>query len=124
MRDGIVILVILSLIIAGSMWTHKYYETTLNEFEEKLGELENSINDEENKTDKVKEVENKWINRENILIMFQTHDAIDEIEKDLYECFHYYMIAEDEDFNLARKNVLRGIEDLIKREKLTIVNLF
>lgn len=124
MRDIIVVLVILGLIIGGSIWTHNYYETTMNEFDEKLNNLVESIDNQTNKEEKIKEIEEYWKGKEDVLIIFQEHDAIDEIETHLYECFHYYRINEKDHFDLSKAGLMKEIEDLVKREHLTLVNLF
>lgn len=124
MRDIFVILVILGLIIGGSFWAHAFYEKTRDELGVKLKALEETIEIDENREEKIKEVENFWKSKEDILIIFQEHDAIDDIENHLYECFHYYRINEKDHFDLAKEGVMRGIEDLVKREHLTLVNLF
>ena len=51
-----VILVILSLIVGGSIWTHRYYENTKNEFENKLKILEDTIDDENNKEKNIQNI--------------------------------------------------------------------
>ena len=124
MRDFIIVFTILALIVGGSFWTHSYYENTMNEFGEKLDNLVNTIELERNKEEKIKVVEDFWKNKENILIIFQEHELIDDIENDLYECFHYYRINEKDHFDLAKANVLKKMEDLVKREHLILVNIF
>lgn len=124
MRDAIVVFTILALIVGGSLWTHSFYEATKNEFDKKLNILSESLDSQVDKDSKIEDIENFWKSKENILIIFQEHDAIDEIERSLYECFHYYKISEKDHFDLAKANVIKGMEDLVKREHLTLVNLF
>ena len=124
MRDIFIVIGILGIIIGGSMWTHGFYEKTKNELEGKLNILAKTIEIEDDKEEKIKDAENFWKRNEDILIIFQEHDAIDDIENHLYECFHYYRINEKDHFELAKSNVLKGMEDLVKREHLTLVNLF
>lgn len=92
--------------------------------EEKLNSLSESIDLETNKKEKIEEVENYWKSKEDILIIFQEHDAIDEIEEHLYECIHYFKIEDEEQFELSKILLLKKMEDLVKREHLEIVNLF
>lgn len=124
MRDIFVIVTILIMIIGGSVWTHNFYENTKNEFKEKLNSLDQTIDLEQDKEEKIKEIEEFWKSKEDILIIFQEHDAIDDIEASLYECFHYYRITEKDHFELSKANFIKGLDDLIKRENLTLVNLF
>ena len=124
MRDLIVVVVILGLVVGGSFWTHGFYEKTRDEFDEKLNTLSETIETEVDKEGKIKEVENFWKSKEDILIVFQEHDTIDDIENHLYECFHYYRINEKEHFDLSKAGVMKGMDDLVKREHLTLVNLF
>ena len=124
MRDIFVVIGILAMIIGGSFWTHGFYESTRNELDEKLESLAQTIDTEMNKEDKIKEIEEFWKSKEDILIVFQDHDSIDDIENHLYECFHYYRINEKDHFDLSRSSLMKGMEDLVKREHLTLVNLF
>lgn len=124
MRDIFVVIAIFALIVGGSMWTYNFYEDTKNEFDEKLNGLVQTIDSETNKEKKIKEIEEYWKSKEDILIIFQEHDAIDDIEKSLYECFQYYRSNEKDHFEVSKANFIRGMEDLTKREKLTLVNIF
>ena len=47
----------------------------------------------------------------------------EDIEENLYECFHYYKNMKKEDFDLAKQKIITGLDDLIKRERLSIVNI-
>ena len=124
MRDLFVVIGILVIIVGGSFWTHSFYEKTKNEFEEKLEVLVSTIDVEGNKEEKIKELEEFWKSKEDVLIIFQEHEAIDRIETSLYECFHYYRINEKDHLELSKTNTLKGMEDLVKREHVSIVNLF
>lgn len=123
MRDLIIITVIVGLIISGSYFTYKYYEDIKSEFDEKLTEmskeLENNLFNEQRITD----LENIWLSNEGTLIIFQSHDLVGDIEENLYECFHYYKNMQKEDFDLEKQKVISGLDDLIKRERLSIVNI-
>lgn len=123
MRDLIIITVIVGLIISGSYFTYKYYEDIKSEFDEKLTEmskeLENNLFNEQMITD----LENIWLSNEGTLIIFQSHDLVGDIEENLYECFHYYKNMQKEDFDLEKQKVISGLDDLIKRERLSIVNI-
>lgn len=124
MKDIIIISLTLVLIVGGGIWTHNYYEETRDGLEEKLNSLSESIGLETNKKAKVEEIENFWKSKEDILIIFQEHDAIDEIEEHLCECIHYFKIEDEEQFELSKILLLKRMEDLVKREHLKIVNLF
>ena len=70
MRDIFVIITILIMIIGGSIWTYKFYENTKKEFDEKLNNLAQTIDLEGDKEEKIKEIEELWKNKEDILIIF------------------------------------------------------
>lgn len=123
MRDLIIILVVLALIISGSYFTYKYYENIKNEFEEKLSKMSKEIEDDNFNEKNISETENIWLSKEKALIIFQSHDLVGKIEENLYECFHYYRNMKKEDFELEKQKVISGLEDLIKRERLSIVNI-
>ncbi len=69
-------------------------------------------------------MENIWLSKESTLIVFQSYDLVGKIEENLYECFHYYKNGNMEDFELEKQKVVDGIDDLIKRERLSLVNIF
>lgn len=124
MRDIIVVFSILTLIIGGSICTHSFYENTRNDFDKKLNVLAETLETNIDKDEKINDLEEFWKSKEDVLIIFQEHEAIDEIEDCLYECFHYYRISEKDHFELAKANLLKRMEDLVKREHLKLVNLF
>lgn len=123
MRDLIIIIVIVGLIISGSYFTYKYYEDIKNEFNDKLTEMSKELENNSFDEQKINDLENVWFSNEGTLIIFQSHDLVGDIEENLYECFHYYKNMEKEDFDLEKQKVISGLDDLIKRERLSIVNI-
>ena len=123
MRDLIIITVIVGLIISGSYFTYKYYEDIKSEFDEKLTEMSKELEDNFFNEQMITDLENIWLSNEGTLIIFQSHDLVGDIEENLYECFHYYKNMQKEDFDLEKQKVISGLDDLIKRECLSIVNI-
>lgn len=123
MRDLIIITVIVGLIISGSYFTYKYYEDIKSEFDEKLTEMSKELEDNLFNEQMITDLENIWLSNEGTLIIFQSHDLVGNIEENLYECFHYYKNMQKEDFDLEKQKVISGLDDLIKRERLSIVNI-
>ena len=123
MRDLIIIIVIVGLIISGSYFTYKYYEDIKNEFNDKLTEMSKEVENNSFDVQKINDLENVWLSNEGTLIIFQSHDLVGDIEENLYECFHYYKNMKKEDFDLEKQKVISGLDDLIKRERLSIVNI-
>lgn len=123
MRDLIIITVIVGLIISGSYFTYKYYEDIKSEFDEKLTEMSKELEDNFFNEQMITDLENIWLSNEGTLIIFQSHDLVGDIEESLYECFHYYKNMKKEDFDLEKQKVISGLDDLIKRERLSIVNI-
>ena len=123
MRDLIIITVIVGLIISGSYFTYKYYEDIKSEFDEKLTEMSKELEDNLFNEQMITDLENIWLSNEGTLIIFQSHDLVGNIEENLYECFHYYKNMQKEDFDLEKQKVISGLDDLIKRERLSILNI-
>ena len=123
MRDLIIIIAIVGLIISGSYFTYKYYEDIKNEFNDKLTEMSKELENNSFDEQKINDLENVWLSNEGTLIIFQSHDLVGDIEENLYECFHYYKNTKKEDFDLEKQKVISGLDDLIKRERLSIVNI-
>lgn len=124
MRDSIVVIAIFALIIGASSWMSSFYKDTKSVFEEKLKILVETIETEEKKELRIKEIEELWHNKESVLIIFQEHDSVDEIEDKLYECFHYYRINEIDHLELSKDGMLKRLDDFIKGENLSMVNIF
>lgn len=124
MRDIMVITIILSLVIYGSHYMYKYYSNTKDEFESKLEDMQDDLAKGTMSEEKIKELEQVWLNKENTLIVFQAHNLVGDIEEDLYECFHYYRKREEDDYELAKQKVISGLDDLVKRECVSFVNIF
>lgn len=124
MKDIIVIAVILFSVGYGSYSIHKYYITVKDEIENKLEEMQNDLSQRKVKKENVEELEQKWLSKEKTLIVFQAHDLIGEIEENLYECIHYYIKEDEDEYELAKQKVVSGLDDLIKRECVSFVNIF
>ena len=123
MRDLIIIILILGLIISGSYFTYKYYEDIKNEFDERLTEMSKELENNSFDEQKITDLENIWLSKEGALIIFQSHDLVGDMEENLYECFHYYKNMKKEEFDLEKQKVISRLDDLIKRERLSIVNI-
>ena len=123
MRDAIVIVLIFIFVISGSMFSSNFYNEMYKDFSEKLDVLAATIEKDVNKEEKVKEIEDLWKEKERLLIVFQDHSLVGDIEENLYECFQYYRYNEKDHFDAMKDKVLMEIEDLIKREAFSIVNI-
>ncbi len=124
MKDFIIILVIILLITCSSIFMYHYYNDTKDEF---TAILENMSEDLKNGTiqeEKVKTLTDLWNEKENLLIVFQAHDDIDEIEEALFDCINLYKENDKEMFELSKSKTLSELEDLAKRECLNLVNIF
>lgn len=124
MRDFIIIIFILILVACGSFFTLKYYENIKEVFSNKLEIMLEDLKSNKFDIEKINDIEKIWLSKESTLIVFQSHDLVGKIEEDLYECFHYYKKGELDDFELTKQKVIDGLDDLIKRERLSIVNIF
>ena len=123
MKDFGIIVFIIGLIIAGSIYTHHLYQEIYEDISQKLEGLVKNIHTDSNKEEAIQFIEQEWIKMENILIIFQDHAFMGEIENNLYECFHYYRIQDEEMLILYKEKTLMGLEDLIKREELLLVDI-
>ncbi len=124
MKDIIIIVVIVGLIVCGSYFTHNFYNDSKNEFSERLNTMSENLKLGKLSNKEIEELEKVWLEKEKIFIIFQAHDAIDVIEDKLYECIHYYKINQKDEFDLSKEKVVGALEDLVKRECLTLVNIF
>ncbi len=123
MKDFGIIVVIVGLIVSGSIYTHHVYQEIYEDISQILEGLVKTIHTNPNKEETIQCIKQEWIKMEKILIIFQDHASMDEIENNLYECFHYYRIQDEERLILYQEKTLMGLEDIIKREELLLVDI-
>ena len=123
MKDFIIIIVIVGLIIGGSVYSHHFYEKLQEQFSNELQKLVDNIEIDTDKEKTISDIEQIWLNYETILIIFQDHASIGEIEDNLYECFHHYRMNDLNKLILYKEKTVSGFEDLIKREELLLVDI-
>ena len=123
MRDFIIIATIIFAITWGSRCSLHYYEQLQNMMKTELTTWEEHFYDDSQKEVSVHKLEEIWLANEDWLIILQDHASMDEIENHLYECFHYYREGDFNRFKLFKEKVLSGFEDIVKREKLLLVDI-
>lgn len=125
MKDLFVVIVILALVFGGDFLLAKYYEKVEDEIIETIEGLDKSLSsasqsEKKSKVEKVKEV---WENHENMLIMFQYHNSINDLEDLVIECCVYYENEKDTEFKASFEKLKRNIDDIRNRGKLSINNV-
>ena len=123
MRDFLIIAGIVSTITWGSFTSLKFYERMNETMKVEFGALEEHFRDDEEKEKIIQRIEDFWLNVEKWLIILQDHASIGNIENDLYECIHHSREGDFSHFKLYKDKVLAGFDDIIKREKLLLVDV-
>ena len=123
MRDTIIIIIIAFLVIGGSLYSKNLYKNFYEQISNKLQFLVDHIDIDTNKEKTISEIEELWLKNESLLIIFQDHSSIDKIEENLYECMHHYRMNDLNRLMLFKEKTESGIEDLIKREELLLVDI-
>ena len=124
MRDFFVVLIILTVIIGGNHFIHEYIEESGKVFLENVQSLEKSINsNKEIKHKIVTDLFEKWETNEKIWIMIGYHEEINDIEDLLIECCCYYLQESKNELEISYSKIVRCVEDLKNRERITLTNI-
>ena len=123
MRDFWIILVIVISIVCGSHYSYNLYQDLYDFYQKNLESLIDTIDVDQDKETTILKMEEDWKKREKVLIILQDHASMDQIEENLYECFHYYRMKDVERLILSKDKTLSGMEDLRKREELLLVDI-
>lgn len=126
-KEIIIVIVIVTLIIIGHIFTQNYINEFFNDICYKLDEIEENINNNGESSildSKISNIQEKWNNKFNIIAIFVEHDELEKVET------HLITIKADIDTKEYNKCieeiekckfVLKHISD---KDALKIVNIF
>lgn len=124
MKEAVIIIVSLALVFAPSFIFKNFLDRSgkdvLNILESMSEDIKNDTTPNEDKSRTLKET---FLKKEKSWIMIVDHEILDEIEDGIEECVFYYNDSEKTEFLSACNKLKNHIEDLKKREEISIVNI-
>lgn len=126
MRESIIIIAVLVLVIAGSVFSEKYLEKTSNSLIDELVSLDqkiDSVPNSEQLNKDVEEIDKKWQDIKEVWATFVDHDEIDKIELALIEAKGF--ISEDNkiDSKVQIEKAQFLLNHIPERQKLKLKNI-
>lgn len=125
MKETIIVLIVLALVFIPGYIFKKHFDESGNELIKILEDMENDINNDyevsEVKSNKLRDT---FLNTEKKWIILVDHEILDQIEDDVEACAIYYKESEKDEFLVHSKHLRNHIEDLARREEISIYNIF
>ncbi len=87
-KELIICLIVISIVIIGNVLTQNYTKQSAREMNERLYELRTELTKEEKNKDKitkkVKQVKEKWEERQELLAYYIEHDELEKVETQIF----------------------------------------
>ncbi|MBQ9314324.1 MAG: DUF4363 family protein [Clostridia bacterium] len=124
MKEIVILIVVLMLVFIPNVLFRKYLEMSGNELIQIVNEMKDNLEkDLEIDNEYAQKLKKDFIEKEKIWILIVDHDMLDEIEYEVENCVAQYSKEGIRDF-IASANRLRDeIEDLPKREEVSLANI-
>lgn len=123
-KEIIIMITVLILIFVPNILFKNYLKNTGKELIDILEEMNKDIinsNEVDNKlAEKLKE---EFLKKEEKWILIVDHDLLDEVEMNVKDCISYYEKNEETDFLASYQKAIDCIEDLAKREEISLANI-
>lgn len=124
MKEGIIIITVLIMTFVPNFFFKKYLETTGNEILELLQTMEKDIENGNGVNEETaKKLQENFLDKEKKWILFVDHEILDEIENAVEECIAFYNAEDDMEFESSSNKLKNSIEDLVKREEVSLTNI-
>lgn len=125
MKETVIIIVSLALVFTPSFIFKNFLDRTgrdvLNILDSMKEDIKNDMVPNDEKAEALKET---FLEKEKSWIMIVNHEILNEIEDGIEECVFYYNYSEKAEFLSACGRLKNHIEDLKKREEISVVNIF
>lgn len=123
MKETIIIIAVLVLTFVPNFIFKNYLETSGSEIIDLVEVMKNELKNENSENDYSKELENTFLDKEKKWIMFVDHEILDEIENSIEECIAFYNAKDYMEFESSSNKLKSSIEDLRKREEISLSNI-
>lgn len=124
MKEIIILIVVLMLVFIPNVIFRNYLHSSGKELIRIIDELKYKIENENDvNEDDAKALKEAFLEKEKVWILIVDHDMLDEIEYEVEDCTAQYSIENKRDFISAAARLYDKIDDLYKREKITLGNI-
>lgn len=124
MKEALIIIIVLLIIFVPNFLFKNYLKDTGKDLLDILESMNDDIaNERDIDKGKSEALKNVFSEKEGKWIMIVDHEILDEIEDGVEECVSYYNENEKMDFNSSFGKLKSHIEDLYKREEISLVNI-
>lgn len=125
MKEAIIIISVLVLVFVPGFLFTIFLDNTGSELLDILEDMKKDFEASgEIFIEKSKKLNECFLKNECKWIMVVDHEALDEIEDNLRECVGFYKEGNQTEFEIAAEKLKGHIEDLKKREDISIGNIF
>ena len=125
MKEYIILIIVLVLIFVPNYFIRNYLKSSGDEIVAYIKNMQEILeNNKEIGKNYAYGLKQMFLEKEKIWIILVDHDMLDEIENDIEECVAFFSIDEVADFNASSLKAIDAIEDLSKREELSLANIF
>lgn len=124
MKEAIILITVLLLTFVPNVVFKNYLEDTGNEILALLENMETDIqNEKEVDEEKSKKLGETFLEKEKYWILIVDHEILDEVENSIEECIAFYNAGDEMEFNSSFGKLRNHIEDLTRREELSLLNI-
>ena len=124
MKETLIIIIVLLIIFVPNFLFKNYLKDTGKDLLDILESMNDDIaNEKDIDKGKSEALKDAFSEKEGKWIMIVDHEILDEIEDGVEECVSYYNENEKMDFNSSFGKLKSHIEDLHKREEISLVNI-
>ena len=124
MKETLIIIIVLLIIFVPNFLFKNYLKDTGKDLLDILESMNDDIaNEKDIDKGKSEALKDAFSEKEGKWIMIVDHEILDEIEDGVEECVSYYNENEKMDVNSSFGKLKSHIEDLHKREEISLVNI-
>ena len=123
MKEIIILIIVLCLVFIPNISFRKYLHHSGQEIVQIAKELQNSLEQGMINPENALKLKEEFEKKEKVWILIVDHDMLDEIEYEIENCVAFYTIDNKQDFISAVSRLIDEIEDLSKREEISMANI-
>ena len=123
MKEWIILITVLCLVFLPNIFFKKYLRDSGNELIEVVKILQDNLKGETVNEEDAMRLKSAFYEREKVWILIVDHDMLDEIEYNVEECVALYSIENKKEFESSAYKLIDEIEDLSKREEISLANI-
>ena len=124
MKETIIIIAVLILTFVPNFIFRNYLNATGEEILDIIKIMDADIENGNGINEEIsRKLEEDFLAKEKKWILFVDHEILDEIENAIEECIAFYNVEDDMEFESSSNKLKNSIEDLTKREEISLANI-